>query len=81
MLRSIGLPEVSIILAILFGLLLLLAVRVVPYWKIFSKAGYSGALGLLMVIPFVELVVLYVIAFSDWPAFRRLPPGPAGIPQ
>jgi len=39
---------------------------VIPYWKIFSKAGFSGALSLLMWVPLVNIVVLYYIAFSNW---------------
>ena len=46
--------------------LLVIPVYVAPYWKIFSKAGFSGALSLLMLIPLANLIVLYVVAFSDW---------------
>lgn len=41
-------------------------VYVIPYWIIFRKAGFSPALSLLMVIPGVKLIVLYVIAITDW---------------
>ena len=41
-------------------------IYVIPYWMIFKKAGFAPALSLLMVIPGVKLIVLYVIAFSDW---------------
>jgi uncharacterized membrane protein YhaH (DUF805 family) len=43
-----------------------LPVIVVPYWKIFHKAGFSGALSLLMLVPLVGIIVLYVVAFSKW---------------
>lgn len=46
-------------------------VIVFPFWKIFVKAGFSGWLGLLMIIPMINLIVLYVLAFSDWPSSRR----------
>lgn len=52
-----------------FLLLLFIAWRVIvviPYWKIYRKAGFSGWLALLMVIPLVRVVVLYIIAFSSW---------------
>jgi hypothetical protein len=39
---------------------------VIPYWKIFSKAGFSGALSLLMLVPLANIVVLYYVAFSNW---------------
>ena len=56
------------------GLILLLwvAVIILPFWKIFSKAGFSGWLSLLLLVPVVNLIVLYVIAFARWPA-RRVP--------
>lgn len=56
------------------GLILLLwaAVIILPFWKIFSKAGFSGWLSLLLLVPVVNLIVLYVIAFARWPA-RRFP--------
>lgn len=51
------------------------------WWRIFAKAGHNGALGLFMLIPFVNLIMLYVLAFREWPiqrelshARRRLPP-------
>ena len=39
-----------------------------PFWNIFAKAGFSPWLALLMLVPLVNLVVLYVVAFSRWPA-------------
>jgi hypothetical protein len=44
----------------------LLPLIVIPYWKIFSKAGFSGALSLLMLVPLANIVVLYYVAFSEW---------------
>jgi hypothetical protein len=42
---------------------------------IFKKAGFAPALGLLMAIPVVKLIVVYVIAFSDWKFdASRVPP-------
>ena len=42
------------------------------WWKIFSKAGYTGASGLLMLIPFVGIIVLLIFAFSKWPLHKIL---------
>ena len=39
-------------------------------WQLFSKAGYSGWFSFLMVLPLINLIALYVLAFSDWPALR-----------
>ena len=37
-----------------------------PYWMIFKKAGFSPWLALLMYIPLINIIVLYVVAFSNW---------------
>ena len=42
----------------------------VPYWKLWSRTGHSGAWGLLMLVPVVNLISLWVLAFKDWPALR-----------
>ena len=65
--RNIGVLELGFLL---FVIPIFIVLMVVPYWKIFSKAGWSGAMSLLMVVPLANLVVLWVFAFSDWPALR-----------
>jgi hypothetical protein len=42
--------------------------NVIPVWRICQRTGYPGWMGFLMMIPFVNLGLLYFIAFSDWPA-------------
>ena len=49
-------------------ILILLALVVIPYWKIWERTGHSGLWGLLMIIPFVNIVSLWVLAFKPWPA-------------
>jgi Zn-dependent protease with chaperone function len=39
---------------------------IIPYWFIFKKAGFSPFLALLMFIPLINIVMLYVLAFSRW---------------
>jgi hypothetical protein len=46
--------------------LVVLAIIIVPFWFICKKAGFSPWLSLLNVIPFGNLILIYVIAFSDW---------------
>jgi hypothetical protein len=41
-------------------------------WTIASKAGYSGALSLLMLIPLVNIIIILMFAFSEWPVQREL---------
>jgi uncharacterized membrane protein YhaH (DUF805 family) len=41
------------------------------YGKIFSKAGYSGWLALLMLVPIVNIVLFIWFAFADWPTAKK----------
>jgi hypothetical protein len=50
---------------------------VVPFWQIFKKAGLPAPLSLLMVFPFVNLIMIYVLAFSTWNVVPRS--SPSGI--
>ncbi len=57
-----------------FGLymwLIMAVVIILPFWFIFSKAGYSGWLSLLIVVPIINIVTLYFLAFSTWPSQRE----------
>ena len=39
------------------------------FWRIFTKAGYTGALGLLCLIPSIgPIVCLIILAFGTWPS-------------
>lgn len=38
-----------------------------PIGRILKKAGYSRWLAIFYLIPLVNLVLLYVFAYSDWP--------------
>ena len=69
------------IIRIVAGLMffVILPIVVIPYWQIFKKAGFAPALSLLVLIPLVNLIVLYVVAFSDWkvgPGNVTINPGP-----
>ncbi len=46
--------------------------NIVVYWRICAKAGYSGAMGLLILVPGGALIMLCILAFGDWPALREL---------
>jgi ABC-type spermidine/putrescine transport system permease subunit II len=49
-----------------------LATYFLVWWRIFSRTGHSGALGLLMVVPGVNMVLLLVLAFVRWPIEQEL---------
>ncbi|QAU23052.1 hypothetical protein EO087_02805 [Dyella sp. M7H15-1] len=55
----------------LFGGLIAAILGLIPAWKIVSKAGYNGAWSLLIFIPLVNIIMMYVFAFSQWPTERR----------
>jgi hypothetical protein len=70
-LRSIGLPEILVIVSIAF---LLAPLRIIPFWKILSKAGYPGVMSLLWLVPVLNVVALWIFAFVECPALS----GPNG---
>ena len=51
-------------------MLIFAALIVIPFWFIFTKAGYSKWLSLLMLVPIVNVIMLYFLAFSTWPIHR-----------
>ena len=53
-----------------FWMLLIAAVVVLPFWRICTKAGYSGWLSLLVLIPVINVVFVYFLGFSEWPSLR-----------
>ena len=55
----------------LFMLIVYAAVVVVPFYQLWKRTGHNGWIALLMVIPLVNVVMLYVLAFKDWPALTR----------
>jgi hypothetical protein len=62
---------ISIAFAILMGLIVLI-IKILIYCKIFSKAGYCWALGLLMLVPIANIIMPFVLAFGDWPIQQKL---------
>ena len=59
------------IFMILIGLIVTI-LMVWAYCKIFSKAGYSWALGLLMFVPIANIIMPFILAFGDWPIYKEL---------
>lgn len=46
--------------------LIFIVLVMIPYWMIWKKAGFSPWLSLLMLVPLVNFIMLYVLAFSEW---------------
>jgi hypothetical protein len=59
----IGLPEVLFVAGFTFSFFVI----VIPFWQIFKKAGFSPWFSVLMAIPLLNAVVLYFLAFANWP--------------
>lgn len=55
-----------LIVLIVVGLTLLIRCR------IFHKTGHGWAFGLLMLVPLANIIMLFVLAFSDWPIHKQL---------
>ncbi|MBN2320743.1 MAG: hypothetical protein JXR49_16810 [Acidobacteria bacterium] len=68
-------PEIAPLLIIFFivipFILLVATLKVIAFWKICSRIGFSGPLGLLMLVPFGDIVLPLFVAFSRWPALEK----------
>jgi hypothetical protein len=63
-------------LVILVIVIIPIVITVIPYWKICTKAGFPGPLSLLMLVPVANIILLFYLAFADWPSLRQRSPGP-----
>ncbi len=76
---------------LVFFILALVVFSVFIYWKIATKAGYNGAMSLLLFVPIANLIVICLFAFTEWPIEKALkaatggggmwPPGPPAPPM
>lgn len=71
---SEAVPVFVMIFAALVILMCLIVaiIQVLIFCKIFSKAGYCWALGLLMIVPIANIIMPFVLAFGDWPIRKEL---------
>lgn len=52
-------------------MLVVAALVVVPFWRICRRLGFPGALSILILIPIVNIALLYFIAFSGKPETQQ----------
>ncbi|MBV8491121.1 MAG: hypothetical protein JO199_11385 [Candidatus Eremiobacteraeota bacterium] len=85
---ALGFAGVFVFVYFLF-IIGIVALTIWFWWRIFAKAGFSGALALLnLLFPVGNLVCILILAFGRWPiedqlaAARGLPSGvpPGGMP-
>ena len=62
---------IFMIFVMLFALVIAV-IQIVAFCKIFSKAGFSWALGLLMLVPIANIIITLYLAFAEWPIEREL---------
>ncbi|HME58090.1 MAG TPA: hypothetical protein VKF63_07125 [Terracidiphilus sp.] len=77
-------------MAVLIPIIMIVAIAIVmvPCWFILKKAGFSPWLSLLCIVPSLgTLVLLYILAFSEWkvvpappPVWQQQPPYPPRPP-
>ena len=66
-----GFIVIFVAFGILIGLIVVI-IKVLIFCKIFSKAGYCWALGLLMLVPIANIIMPFVLAFANWPIQKEL---------
>ena len=52
---------------------LAILIWVVPLWRIIRRTGRHPALALLAVVPLSALLILWWLAFADWPKQQKAP--------
>ncbi len=73
--RGPDMPPVFVMILVMFAIFVALIVTIIKiliYCKVFSKAGYCWALGLLMLVPIVNIIMPFIFAFADWPIQKEL---------
>ena len=60
---------IMIVFFLAFGVFFLaaFAFKIFLWWRIFSKTGYSGSFAFLILAPFGTLIMMCILAFSQWP--------------
>jgi hypothetical protein len=49
-------------------IVILSLLQLVPFWRIFRRMGLPPWLAIMASVPLVNLIVLYYVAMSPWPA-------------
>ena len=67
-------PLFTIVIMVVYLLAVVIgaAIAALIWCKLFSKAGFHWALGLLLLVPIANIVVPFFLAFGDWPIQKEL---------
>ncbi|MCH9657019.1 MAG: hypothetical protein K0U86_17685 [Planctomycetes bacterium] len=52
---------------------MMIGIGVFPFWMICSKAGFPGWISLAVLIPVLNVALLFFLAFAEWPALKNSP--------
>jgi hypothetical protein len=58
------------IIPVVIGLVMCVAI-IWAFCNIFGKAGFSKWMGLLMIVPLVNFIMILYLGFAEWPVHRR----------
>jgi len=66
---------------LLIGIPIALLLTVLPFWFICKKAGFHGALSLVMLIPIGNIILPFVLAFAEWPVLKERAKGASELAE
>jgi uncharacterized membrane protein YhaH (DUF805 family) len=73
----LGAGLVALVFSVIIYIVVMALALIIPTWRICNRAGYSGAMSLLHLIPGVGTVVVFaILAFGTWPAGEAAPKPP-----
>ncbi len=70
-LQNMALTGVGLLACLVFIVAFIVLIAII-WWQIFKKAGYHPAMGLLMIVPIVNIVMIFILAFARWPIYEKL---------
>lgn len=53
-------------------------IAVIPFWRICKRVGHSPWLSLLILLPLINVIFIYFVAFSEWPSEKKGTTAPGG---
>jgi uncharacterized membrane protein YhaH (DUF805 family) len=64
-------PGIAELIVLLFMIAIMALFTLLPLWMICAKAGFPGWISLAAVIPVFAVILLFYLAFAEWPALRK----------
>lgn len=64
-----------------FGMALMAVAAVIPLWRICTRIGFPGWISLAALIPLANLLLLYFLAFAEWPREKGGTPHRSPLPM